>query len=66
MKKMCESHAYLVEGADERLIMEDVVSIKVEGNSVTLTNIIGEEKTLPAEVESISFLDHRILLKSPA
>ncbi len=63
---MCESHAYLVEGADEKLIMEDVVSVKVEGKSVTLTNIIGEERTLDAEVESISFLDHRILLKAPS
>jgi predicted RNA-binding protein len=53
-----------VEGTDEKLIMEDVVNIKVEGNTVTLTNIIGEEKTLDAEVESISFLDHRILLRS--
>jgi predicted RNA-binding protein len=61
---MCESHAYLVEGTDEKLIMEDVVNIKVEGNTVILTNIIGEEKTLDAEVESISFLDHRILLRS--
>jgi predicted RNA-binding protein len=61
---MCESHAYLVEGTDEKLIMEDVVNIKVEGNTITLTNIIGEEKTLDAEVESISFLDHRILLRS--
>ena len=61
---MCESHAYLVEGTDEKLIMEDVVNIKVEGSTVTLTNIIGEEKTLDAEVESISFLDHRILLRS--
>jgi len=60
---MCESHAYLIEGGEERLIMEDVINIKEEGGKVTLSNIIGEESVLEAEVASISLLDHRVLLK---
>lgn len=60
---MCESHAYLIEDDDQRLIMEDVINIKEEGGKVTLSNIIGEESVLDAEVASISLLDHRVLLK---
>ena len=60
---MCESHAYLIEGDDEKLIMEDVVNVREEGGKVTLSNIIGEESTLEAEIAAITFLDHRILLK---
>mgnify|MGYP005854207467 CR=1 FL=1 len=60
---MCESHAYLLEGDEERLIMEDVVNIKEEEGKVTLSNIIGEEQVLEAEVAAITFLDHKVLLK---
>jgi predicted RNA-binding protein len=60
---MCESHAYLIEGDNQRLIMEDVINIKEEDGKVTLSNIIGEESVLDAEVASISLLDHRVLLK---
>ena len=60
---MCESHAYLIEGDDEKLIMEDVINVREEDGKVTLSNIIGEESTLEAEIAAITFLDHRILLK---
>ncbi len=60
---MCESHAYLLEGEEERLVMEDVISIREEGGKVILSNIIGEESTLEAEVASITLLEHKVLLK---
>jgi predicted RNA-binding protein len=60
---MCESHAYLLEGDEERLIMEDVINIKEKDGKVILSNIIGEERALEAEIAAITFLDHRVLLK---
>ncbi|MBC7229993.1 MAG: CooT family nickel-binding protein [Actinobacteria bacterium] len=63
---MCESHAYLLEGEEERLVMEDVISIREEGGKVILSNIIGEESTLEAEVASITLLEHKVLLKPTA
>jgi predicted RNA-binding protein len=63
---MCESHAYLIEGDGERLIMEDVINVKEQDGKVILSNIIGEESILDAEVVSITLLDHRILLRNPA
>jgi predicted RNA-binding protein len=60
---MCESHAYLIEGDEERLVMEDVINIREEGGKLVLSNIIGEESKLDAEIAGITLLDHRILLK---
>jgi predicted RNA-binding protein len=60
---MCESHAYLLDDDEEKLIMEDVIDILEEGGKVTLSNIIGEESVLEAEVASISLLEHKVLLK---
>jgi|YNPBryBLVA2012_1023415.scaffolds.fasta_scaffold37122_2 predicted RNA-binding protein len=59
---MCESHAFLVQDDGEQLLLEDVVTVSEEGEEVRLVNIIGEEKTLRAEVTVIDLLNHRILL----
>ena len=60
---MCESHAYLLDGDEEKLLMEDVINVREEGGKVILSNIIGEESVLEAEVAAITLLDHKILLK---
>jgi predicted RNA-binding protein len=60
---MCESHAYMIEGDEEKLIMEDVIDIKEEGGKVILSNIIGEESVVEAEVAAITLLDHKVLLR---
>lgn len=59
---MCESHAFLVSDQGQELVLEDVVRVSEEGGEVRLVNIIGEEKTLPAEVAIIDLLNHRIIL----
>lgn len=60
---MCESHAYIIEDDQEKLVMEDVVNIKEEGGKVYLSSIIGEESVLDAEIAAITFLDHKVLLR---
>ncbi len=60
---MCESHAFLVEQGEQKMIMEDVVDIREEDGKLILSNIIGEELTLQAEISQISFLEHKILLE---
>lgn len=60
---MCESHAYLLEGDEQKLIMEDVIDIREENGKVVLSNIIGEERVLDAEVAAITLLEHKVLLK---
>jgi predicted RNA-binding protein len=53
----------MIEGDEQKLIMEDVIKIKEEGGKVILSNIIGEERELDAEVVSITLLDHRVVLR---
>ncbi len=60
---MCESHAFLVEEGEQKMLMEDVVDIREEDGKLVLSNIIGEELTLEAEISQISFLEHKILLQ---
>lgn len=60
---MCESHAYMLDDDEERLIMEDVIDIREEGGKVILSNIIGEESVLEAEVAAITLLEHKVLLR---
>jgi predicted RNA-binding protein len=60
---MCESHAYLLEGDEEKLIMEDVIDIRDEDGKLILSNIIGEESVLKAEVAYITLLDHKVILR---
>jgi len=60
---MCESHAYILRDDREELVMEDVVKVAEEGGKIRLSNIIGEESVLEAEIASITFLDHKIILR---
>ncbi len=60
---MCESHAFLVERGEKKMLMEDVVDIREENGRLVLGNIIGEEMTLDAEISQISFLEHQIVLE---
>ena len=40
---MCEANAYLVEGDQERLIMESVDKVEPEEGGLRLVNIFGEQ-----------------------
>jgi len=53
----------MLDGDEERLIMEDVIDIREEGGKVILSNIIGEESVLEAEVAAITLLEHKVLLR---
>lgn len=60
---MCESSAYLLTPDGERIIMENVVTMKVGPGKVFLTSLLGEEKTIDGEIEEIKLMDHKILIK---
>jgi predicted RNA-binding protein len=60
---MCEANAYLLEGDDEKLIMESVDTVEPEGDEMKLVSIFGEQKFLKADIYSLSLVDHKIFLK---
>jgi predicted RNA-binding protein len=60
---MCETHAYLVKGKDEELIMEDVVFARPKDGQLELRDIFGAEKTVQGRIREIQFLGHKILIE---
>jgi predicted RNA-binding protein len=59
---MCEANAYVIEGDREQLIMESVDKVEPEETGLRLVNIFGEQKFINARIESLSLVDHKILL----
>jgi predicted RNA-binding protein len=61
---MCESNAYLVTDGKEELIMESVGLVRLEGGSVFLKSIFGDETKLDADLRELNLTGHRIVLEN--
>jgi predicted RNA-binding protein len=62
---MCEAHAFLLEGRTEKLVLENVDEVYVEGQEIRLINIFGEQKRLRARIKRYSSTQRKILLEEP-
>jgi len=60
---MCEANAYLLEGNDQKLIMEAVDTIEPQEDGIRLTNIFGEQKFLKAQIHALSLVDNKVFLR---
>jgi predicted RNA-binding protein len=60
---MCLSKAYLDKNGDRQLLLEEVASVKLENDIVTLKTLFGEQKELKAGIREIDFMTHNILLE---
>ncbi len=60
---MCEANAYLIEGDENKLIMEAVDTVEPDGEGLKLINIFGEQKFLKARIYSLSLVDHKVYLR---
>jgi predicted RNA-binding protein len=63
---MCETSAYLIEGREERLLMENVDTIEPDGAGLRLVNIFGERKFIKARIRAVSLADNKVLLEPAA
>ena len=60
---MCIATVYNESTSGEKdMIMEDVVSLDRDGNSITVRSLLGEVKTLPASIKHIDFVKHTVTL----
>jgi predicted RNA-binding protein len=48
---MCEAHAYLLENGVENRVLDSVDVVELEDDTVKLTNIFGEQKSLKARLK---------------
>jgi predicted RNA-binding protein len=62
---MCEANVYLLRDGRETLVMEGVYIFKPEEEAgrVLLENIFGEQKLVAAELDHISLMEHKIILR---
>ena len=59
-QKMCESTVY---STDKTTRMEDVLNIKINGDKIYLTDILGMEKDLSGTIVEIDLDKHGIFIK---
>jgi predicted RNA-binding protein len=57
---MCESTVYSINGAK---IMEDVISIKIDGNKIVLMDILNQRKDLEGFIVEIDLEKHGIFVE---
>jgi predicted RNA-binding protein len=60
---MCEANAYLIKDGEEKLIMENVDTLRPEKNGIYLQDIFGGQRTIKASIKEMNLVDHRILLE---
>ena len=60
---MCLAKAYAGEGEKESLILEDVASVRIEGNKLLLRNLFGEQKEIDGAIREINFQNSRLTLE---
>ena len=63
---MCLSKAYVSRNGEEELVMEEIASLKIEGEKLLLHTLFGEQKEIRANIRQIDFLTHSIFLENIA
>jgi uncharacterized protein len=52
---MCEINVFLLRGDERERIMDSVAKILVEGDSIQLTGILGDQMTVRGSVKEVNF-----------
>ena len=61
---MCEANALMIKEGTETMLMESVDVVEVEGDTVKMVNIFGEQKILKARIKNYSNSERKILLEA--
>lgn len=59
---MCLSNVYKDEVKDENLLARNIADIKVDGNRIILTDLMGIRKELDATIKKVDLMDNYVLL----
>jgi predicted RNA-binding protein len=63
---MCESRVYLATDEGEELVLEDVISIRPEGDGYLLVTLFGEQAHVRGRIKEIDLLKHRVIVEPAA
>jgi predicted RNA-binding protein len=60
---MCEAHAYLLRNENEEKILESVDLVELEGETIKMVNIFGEQKTIRGKLTRYDSREGKIIIK---
>ena len=60
---MCISTAYRDSALPENILLKNVRAFRVEGNSVILTNILEQERTITGALESADLINGVVVIR---
>lgn len=60
---MCLSNVYLISDEGETLVCEYASNVKVDGNVIKLTDVIGQEVTVTGIIASVDLIKNEIRVK---
>ncbi len=60
---MCEPNAYVLKDGEEELLLESVNFFEDRQGRIRLVDLFGEERNIDAEIQTISLVDHKIILR---
>ncbi len=61
---MCESKVFIRLGSEEKLLMDEVAHLRVNGDELIITNIYGKRMVLKCtEILYIDFMRHKVVIK---
>jgi len=60
---MCLSKAYIDRDGNTELVMEEIASVKIEGDKLLFKTLFGEQKEVAANIRQVDFVSHSILLE---
>jgi len=60
---MCEASVYLVKDSEEKKIMQDVILVRPEGDTVFISTLLGEQKIVPGRISRVDFLKHTVFVE---
>lgn len=52
---MCELNVFLLRGDERERVMDSVARILVEGDSIQLTGILGDQMTIEGSIKEVNF-----------
>ncbi len=60
---MCEAHAYLLQNENEKKILESVDLVELEGETIKMVNIFGEQKTIRGKLTRYDGREGKIIIE---
>lgn len=63
---MCLSSVYERKPSGQEFVCRNVANVRVEGDKLVFVNILGEETTFFGKVDSMDFLENKILISKNA